>query len=420
MIQYNCLGVINIKILNFGSCNIDYVYSMDHIVRVGETQSTYQLEIFPGGKGLNQSIAIARAGAAVHHAGCVGCDGDMLLELLTQSGVDVSYIRRVAEKNGHAIIQVSTEGDNSIFLHGGSNEMIDEPFVDSVLEGFDGGDILLLQNEISNVPYIVEKAYEKHMCIILNPSPWNEKARKIDFGMLSYIIVNEVEAQEISGCQIPEEALAFFKERYPDLKVILTLGDKGSIYLDREHTIRQSAFITDVVDTTAAGDTFTGYFVAGVASGVDCADALRDASAAAAISVSRNGAAPSIPWKREVAKSLASLKEAPKNDRRELIGKQIERYLAEHYKVATLGELSGLLNFSLPYTGALVKALTGESFVALLQKKRCAVAAELLLQSEASISEIAHSVGYENLSFFRRKFKETYGKNPLEYRKNRG
>jgi ribokinase len=408
------------RILNFGSANIDYVYSLDHIVRVGETETTHKMETFPGGKGLNQSIAVSRAGANVFHAGCLGYDGGMLRDILCESGVDVTYLKTVEEKNGHAIIQVSAKGENSIFLYPGSNETVTESYIDDVLAQFGEGDILLLQNEISNVPYIVEKAYEKHMCIILNPSPWNEKARKIDFGMLSYIIVNEVEAQEISGYQIPEEALAFFKERYPDLKVILTLGDKGSIYLDREHTIRQSAFITDVVDTTAAGDTFTGYFVAGVASGVDCADALRDASAAAAISVSRNGAAPSIPWKREVAKSLASLKEAPKNDRRELIGKQIERYLAEHYKVATLRELSGLLNFSVPYTGALVKALMGESFVALLQKKRCAVAAELLLQSEASISEIAHSVGYENLSFFRRKFKETYGKNPLEYRKNRG
>ena len=122
------------KILNFGSCNIDYVYSMDHIVRVGETQSTYQLEIFPGGKGLNQSIAIARAGASVYHAGCIGSDGEMLTELLTKSGVNVSYVRTVDAKNGHAIIQVSAKGENSIFLYGGSNEMISESFIDFVLE----------------------------------------------------------------------------------------------------------------------------------------------------------------------------------------------------------------------------------------------------------------------------------------------
>ena len=150
------------KILNFGSCNIDYVYSIDHIVRVGETQSTNRLDIFPGGKGLNQSIAIARAGAKVYHAGCVGYDGDMLTELLSDSGVDISYVRTTDIKNGHAIIQVDSNGNNSIFLYGGSNDMVTEEYIDSVLEHFEAGDILLLQNEISNVEYIIKKASKKH------------------------------------------------------------------------------------------------------------------------------------------------------------------------------------------------------------------------------------------------------------------
>lgn len=411
--------MILIKILNFGSCNIDYVYSMDHIVRVGETQSTYKLEIFPGGKGLNQSIAIARAGTTVYHAGCVGNDGDMLTELLAKSGVDVSYIRKVDSKNGHAIIQVSTKGDNSIFLYAGSNEMVSEPFIDSVLENFEEGDILLLQNEISNVPYIIRKAYEKHMCIVFNPSPFDEKIKQFDFGMLSYMILNEVEAQEISGCEIPEQALAFFKKTYPDLRVILTLGDKGSIYMDREQQIRQSAFLTDIVDTTAAGDTFTGYFVAGILSGVSFSEALKTASAAAAIAVSRKGAAPSIPWKHEVIKSLESMKENQSNYKRELIRRQIKLYASEHIRDGSLEALAKLLNFSVIYTGSLVKAFTGESFSALLQSKRCEIAAQMLLQTDLSVGEIIHCVGYENESFFRSIFKKKYGTTPLNYRKTR-
>ena len=185
------------KILNFGSCNIDYVYSLHHIVKIGETETTHTLETFPGGKGLNQSIAVSRAGAKIYHAGCVGNDSKMLTDILQKNGVDISYLKTVDTKNGHAVIQVSSKGENSIFLYPGSNEMITKEYVDTVLDKFDAGDIIILQNEINNVDYIVEKAYQKGMCIILNPSPFNEKIHKINFNMLSYIVINEVELTEI-------------------------------------------------------------------------------------------------------------------------------------------------------------------------------------------------------------------------------
>ena len=151
------------KILNFGSCNIDYVYSLDHIVKIGETETTHKLETFPGGKGLNQSIAVAKAGAQIYHAGCVGIDGKILIEILQENGVDISYLKTVNTKNGHAVIQVSSKGENSIFIYPGSNEMITEEYIDFVLDNFDAGDVILLQNEINNVNYIVEKAYQKNV-----------------------------------------------------------------------------------------------------------------------------------------------------------------------------------------------------------------------------------------------------------------
>ena len=177
------------KILNFGSCNIDYVYSLDHIVKVGETETTYKMNIFPGGKGLNQSIAAAKAGITIYHAGCVGEDGDMLTSLMAESGVDTAFVKKTSGKNGHAVIQVSAKGENSIFLFPGSNEKVSKEYADEVLKNFGKGDILLLQNEISNVAYIVEKAHESGMTIILNPSPINEKINGIDFEKLSYIIL---------------------------------------------------------------------------------------------------------------------------------------------------------------------------------------------------------------------------------------
>lgn len=292
------------KILNFGSCNIDYVYSLDHIVAPGETETTHKLQTFPGGKGLNQSVALAKAGAEVYHAGCIGNDGDMLLDVLRESGVDVSYIKTADVKNGHAIIQVSNEGANSIFLYPGSNEMISTEFIDEVLANFAEGDIILLQNEINSVDYIIEKAYQKGMCIVFNPSPYNEKISSIDLNMISYLILNEVEAKDISGCEEPKESLVYFKKNYPMLKVMLTLGENGCVYMDKDNEVYQSAFSVDVVDTTAAGDTFTGYFVSEISRGTDYKGVLEISSVASAIAVSRDGAAPSIPHREEVIASV--------------------------------------------------------------------------------------------------------------------
>ena len=407
------------KILNFGSCNIDYVYSMDHIVRVGETLSTYKLETFEGGKGLNQSIAISRAGAKVYHAGCIGEDGKMLTDLLEKSGVDLTYMRKVEGKNGHAIIQVSSKGENSIFLYGGSNEMVTEEFVDSVLSDFGEGDIILLQNEISSVPYIIDRAFEKKMCIIFNPSPFTDEIKKIDIGKLSYVLLNEVEAAEFSGCDDPEASLCYFEENYPSLKVVLTLGSKGCIYLENGNRYRQYAYKTNVVDTTAAGDTFTGYFISGLSSGTDTAENLNLASAAAAIAVSKMGAAPSIPCIGEVMSKLSSLKSGAGDSENERRKKQITDYMNENLKDASLSELASILGYSVIYTGAVVKKLTGRSFSALLQDIRCEHAAELLKCSEMSVREIISAVGYENGSFFRNIFKAKFGDTPLQYRQKK-
>ena len=152
------------KIVNFGSCNIDHVYSLENIVRPGETVSTYSLELFEGGKGLNQSIAAARAGMSVFHAGCIGQDGEMLSSLLSNSGVDIRYLKVLEdEKTGHAIIQVSGKGENCILLYGGANLAVSREYIDEVISSFDSFDILLLQNEISNVDYLVEAAHKKGM-----------------------------------------------------------------------------------------------------------------------------------------------------------------------------------------------------------------------------------------------------------------
>ncbi len=293
------------KILNFGSCNLDYVYSMEHIVMPGETASSSGLEIFPGGKGLNQSIAVAKAGTQIFHAGCVGEDGGLLADTLMHNGVNIKYLQEVPGKNGHAIIQVSGDGENSIVLYAGSNGMISEELIDRVLSNFAKGDILLLQNEINSVPLIVEKAYSKGMKIILNPSPYNEKIGKIDLTKVSCLILNEVEAAGFSGTEDVQQSLDYLCQKHPGLAIMMTLGKNGCVYSDGVNRLYQPAFPVQTVDTTAAGDTFTGYFVAGMSEKKNMADVLVMASAAAAIAVTRNGAAPSIPTKEEVVSFLA-------------------------------------------------------------------------------------------------------------------
>lgn len=297
--------MLNLKVINFGSANIDYVYSLEHIVLPGETLTSDKIEVFPGGKGLNQSIALARAGVSVYHAGLIGKDGDFLAETMADAGVNTCYIKRVGEKNGHAIIQVGSDGENSIFLYGGSNLMVTEKYVDDVLSHADKSDILLLQNEINGIGYIIDAAYNKGMCIVLNPSPINEMIQDIDFRKLSYLILNEIEAREISGRDTVDECLEYFKAVYPDLKIMLTLGNKGCIYADKNQRISQRIFEVTAVDSTAAGDTFTGYFVSCITQGKDLSDTLRTASAAAALSVSKKGASVSIPKQSEVESFLS-------------------------------------------------------------------------------------------------------------------
>ena len=405
------------KILNFGSCNIDFVYSLDHIVNIGETETTHSLDTFPGGKGLNQSIALARAGASVYHAGCVGEDGSMLTDVLKESGVDVSYMKKVPAKNGHAIIQVSARGENSIFLYPGSNEMISEEYIDEVLNDFSKGDIILLQNEINNISYIIDIAYERGMQIVLNPSPFNEKVINIDLNKISYLILNEIEAKNYCGYEDPERIILYFTENYPKLNVMLTLGTNGCVFANSEIKVFHPIFEVNAVDTTAAGDTFTGYFIEGVSRGDCYEDILKIASAASAISVSRNGAAPSIPLRSETIELMRSMTVKNKDNREELI-KRINTYLRNNLCNLSLRGLAEELKYSSVYTGKLIKQLTGMCYSDYVHNLRCQVAAELLRNTGMSVNEVIASIGYENGSFFRKKFKEKYGKNPHDYRKN--
>lgn len=291
------------KVLNFGSLNIDYVYKVDHFVEKGETISSRSLQIFTGGKGLNQSVALGRAGAEVYHAGCIGKDGAFLLDMLKSAGVDVSHVVELEEvRTGNAIIQNNVDGDNCIILYGGANQQVTRKQVDQTLEYFSSGDYLILQNEINELPYIVDRAHEKCMNIVLNPSPMNEKIQELALEKIDWFLLNELEASQITGVEASDtnRCIAELRERFPDARIVLTLGGDGSCYADREKIITQKIYPVRTVDTTAAGDTFTGFFLASILQKKMVEEALDIAARAAAIAVSRQGAAPSIPTMEEV------------------------------------------------------------------------------------------------------------------------
>ena len=292
-------------IYNFGSLNIDHIYRLPHIVSPGETLAAEALSFAAGGKGLNQSVALGMSGAETFHIGCIGSDGNWLRELLAEKGVNTDYVQQVETVTGHAIIQVNEAGQNSIVIFGGANRALTEAGVDQILAQVGINDLVLLQNETSCVSYIARRCMQLGIPLAFNPSPISQELLEdFPFEAVTYLLVNETEAKAITGTDIPADAADILLSKYPDLRLVMTLGSQGVYYRDRIATLMQPAFPVNAVDTTGAGDTFTGYFLGMLMQGRPCALALRYACAAAAIAVTRHGAAPSIPALAEVERFM--------------------------------------------------------------------------------------------------------------------
>lgn len=291
------------KVLCFGSLNIDYTYKVEHFVKKGETISSLGLQVFSGGKGLNQSTALAKAGAETYHAGAIGTDGKFLLEQLESAGVRTEHVAVLTEvRSGNAIIQNDAEGDNCIILYGGANQAITREQADKVINEFSSGDYIILQNEINELAYIMEKAHAQGMKIVLNPSPMNEKIHALPLNYVDVFMLNEVEAGQILGTDETDGSVLIGKllERFQEAAIVLTLGSHGSVYADKSQQFPQPVYKVKAVDTTAAGDTFTGFFIGSLVRGLNVKEAMDTASRASAIAVTRPGAAPSIPTWDEV------------------------------------------------------------------------------------------------------------------------
>ena len=288
------------RILNFGSLNIDYVYSVDHFVSAGETISSYGMDKNTGGKGLNQSVAFAKAGASISHAGCVGEDGAFLTEYLNRVGVSTNDVCVLDVPTGNAIIQVDKNGENCILLYGGANRAVNKEYIDQVLSNYGKGDMLILQNEISNVDHLIIKASEMGLTVVLNPSPITQELLSYPIDRVDWFIMNEIEGKAITGKETPSEIADEMRKRYPNSRSVLTLGADGAVYFDASSYVCVPAGSGKPVDTTAAGDTFTGYFFTGISKGMTPADSLKLATKASNITITRKGAAESIPYACEI------------------------------------------------------------------------------------------------------------------------
>lgn len=314
------------RVLNIGSLNIDYVYQVPHFLRAGETLAAYRRAVHIGGKGLNQSVALARAGLDVSHAGIIGQDGSFLKVFLEHEGVDVSRIAVATEESsGHTFIQVSSDAENAILYYPGTNTLLTREFVAKAMKGFGKGDALLIQNETSSVRNSIELALERGMRVIFNPSPIDDQAPLLPLNRLSALILNETEAEGLLRIEkrerTHEEQVALVTELsklYPDTTILVTLGGSGVAFrMPGYETDFVPAFKVMAADTTGAGDTFTGFAVRGLlaaweknnvaAAHATLKDGVKFACMAAAISVTRHGSAESIPTYQEVYSSLTEM-----------------------------------------------------------------------------------------------------------------
>lgn len=300
------------KVLCYGSLNIDHVYRVPHFVEAGETLSSSSLEVNPGGKGANQAAALAKAGCETYMAGKLGSDGLMLKDTLESYGVDCSHVVITDNPSGHAIIQLDENCQNSIILFPGENRNIKTEEIDTVLSDFDKGDWLILQNEINNLSYLIKSARKKGMVICFNPAPFDESVLSLPIADVDLFVVNEVEGSGMAGLKDAgyTEILDSLRDKFPTSAVIMTVGANGSYYQKGDKRVYHEAIKCTVKDTTAAGDTFIGFFIASRIQGFSVEKSLDYATKASSIAVSRSGAMASVPYCDEVFKQVEDKKSA--------------------------------------------------------------------------------------------------------------
>lgn len=294
------------RLLNIGSINIDYVYQVPHFLRAGETLEAVSRAIFMGGKGLNQSVAAKRSGLDVIHLGVLGADGAFLRDFIQAEGINVRFLKTDNTlSTGHTVIQVTPDAENAILYFAGTNHAIDRELVKKALQTLSPGDFVLMQNEVNDVALCLNEAKKLGLVTVFNPAPYSPEVLNYPLDQVDVLIVNETEARGILGADLADddEILKSLRERFPHAAIFLTLGKRG-MKCDLGQGLQPmsfKAFKVKAVDTTGAGDTFVGYAVRALMAYRKTNDIdvfkteIETAMLAAATSVTREGAVPSIP-----------------------------------------------------------------------------------------------------------------------------
>lgn len=292
------------KIIVIGSFNLDYVFNVDRFVRSKETMTSNGMTIHYGGKGFNQAIALARCYPETYFAAHLNHNERYLLPILEDNGIKTDYVTFVDEPTGMAFIQVDQSGENCILLNKGANHSFKDADIDAILDGFTKGDLLVLQNEINNLESLIKKAKLRGMKLALNPSPLTENLLNINTNDIDFLLINEIEGEQLSKKIDPEEIIEILRDKAPNTSIILTLGSKGVIAYHEQTKYMQEGRKVEAIDTTAAGDTFTGFLLGMLMQGKNIDLALKYATYAASLSVICKGAFESIPKLNDVEESM--------------------------------------------------------------------------------------------------------------------
>ena len=283
-------------IYNLGSINIDNFYDVDHLPRPGETLASNDHRVGLGGKGANQSIAAALAGATVHHIGAVGAEGAWCVDRLAKAGVKTDNVAVVNTPTGHANICVDAAGENMIVLFAGTNAQITDAQVADALKDADANDTLIMQNETVLTLKAATLARKKGLFVVYSAAPFDASRAAQMLPVTDLLVVNEVEAKQLSN------ALGVATDQIDVPNLLITKGAQGAVWRvgAKGQKTDVPAFKVDPVDTTGAGDCFIGYVAAGLDQGLEIRDAMRLGAAASAIQVTRHGTADAMPNRAEV------------------------------------------------------------------------------------------------------------------------
>ncbi|MGC1494958.1 MAG: ribokinase [Sulfitobacter sp.] len=283
-------------IWNLGSINADNFYHVPHLPGPGETLAATKFHQGLGGKGANMSVAAARAGARVGHIGAVGPDGKWTVDRLLEYGVATQHISMIDIATGHANICVDPEGENNIVLFSGANYQVSDQMIGAALSEASPGDFLLMQNETLGQGFAAQTAKTLGIKVAYAAAPFRVDAIVEIMNQIDLLILNEVEAAQLF------EATNTELHNLPIANIVVTLGGDGCKWVSNKAktSLTYPAYNVEPVDTTGAGDTFTGYLIAGLDRGMDMPAAIDLASKAAALMVTRHGTADVIPDLKDI------------------------------------------------------------------------------------------------------------------------